>query len=116
HGLHQRGHLRPAGGLPDAVFLLAHGGPLGPLPCVFQQLPGEGALHAVSPWLARCPARDKGPLMQRMVDLSLTLCCRSDDNLGSTLLGLSPCSPPVAVPSASAPAAPPMPSSRASRG
>ena len=43
----QRGHAGPAVRLPDAVFLLAHGGRLGALGSVFQQQTGEGGLHSV---------------------------------------------------------------------
>ena len=40
---HQRGHVGPAAGLPDAVFLLAHGGRTGALGGMFEQQPGERA-------------------------------------------------------------------------
>jgi hypothetical protein len=40
--------LGPAGGLPDAVFLLAHGRGLGALGRMAQQQLGKGGEHAAS--------------------------------------------------------------------
>ena len=43
--LHQRGHVSPAMGLPDAIFFFAHGGRAGALGGVFEQKSGERGQH-----------------------------------------------------------------------
>jgi hypothetical protein len=43
--LHQAGQLRPGHGLPDAVFLLAHGGRRGAVLRVLREQLGKGCLH-----------------------------------------------------------------------
>ena len=53
HRFHQLRHRGPGGGLPDAVFLLAHGRRGGAAFRVFQQEPGESRLHGQ---VSRCGA------------------------------------------------------------
>ena len=50
NGFHQLGHGSPAGGLPDAVFLFAHGWRVGAALRVVQQQPGESVLHGNVSW------------------------------------------------------------------
>ena len=77
NGLDQLGHLGPADGLPDAVFLFAHGGPGGAALRVVQQQPGESRLHVCLQGLGCCsqhsPVLHSGRDVMRLFDVMLSV-------------------------------------------